>query len=120
MALMKWFATCLVGALVVLGTAASGDGGQECAFVTFTLQKNSVAFEVVGVLLLDPKTNEILDSFEAPIGTPLPAPAGSHRMVFVAPDGFTVSPEEAHLDVRCGHDVTVKLRFSGEQPKKNQ
>lgn len=90
-----------------------GDGGGDegCAQVTLTLLPGSAPFTEVQVTLVDPPSGNELDTFVLPIGEPLPVPEGSYHLRFSAPNGYAVTPVQRGLNVSCGDDIAVRLRF---------
>ncbi|HEY6213628.1 MAG TPA: kelch repeat-containing protein, partial [Vicinamibacterales bacterium] len=94
------------------GGGGDGGGDNECAHITFDLATGSSAFSSVHIVLVDPSTGQAFDSFDAPIGEALGAPEVTIRLVFAAPDGFTVSPSYVDLTIHCGDDLHVALLFA--------
>jgi hypothetical protein len=51
-----------------------------------------------------------------PIGEPLSVPAGKYHLKFSAPSGYEVTPVSRGLNIRCGDDETIRLRFRPAPP----
>jgi hypothetical protein len=96
------------------GGGDDDNGNDRCGQLTFTLLPRSEPFADVQVTLIDPSTGNDLDTFTAPIGAPLSAPAGSFHLRFSAPPGYRVAPVQRGLNLSCGDDTAVRLRFSAE------
>lgn len=89
----------------------SSGGGEGCALITFTLLPGSEPFTQVQVTLVDPQSGNDLDMFTATIGAPLSVPEGSYHFRFSAPGGYAVTPVQRGLNMMCGDDTAVRLRF---------
>lgn len=98
------------------GGGGGGGGGEGCAQVTFRLLPGSEPFTQVQVTLVDPSTGDELDTFAAAIGAPLSVPEGSYHLRFSAPGGYAVTPVQRGLNMRCGDDTVVRLRFRSNPP----
>lgn len=94
-----------------------GDGDDGCAQVTFTLLPGSEPFAEVQATLVDPPTGNELDTFALTIGEPQSVPAGSYHLRFSAPNGYAVTPVQRGLNVSCGDDIAVRLRFRPDPPR---
>lgn len=104
--------TCATLTVAGNGGGGGGGGGGECANVTFLLAPGSALFTTIDLTLIDPSTGQPRGTFTAPIGQTLTAHAGAIRVAFTAPNGFTVSPTQVDLNIQCGDDIHVQLRFS--------
>jgi hypothetical protein len=99
---------------IICGGSDGGDdgGGDEgCAQVTLTLLPGSELFTEVQVTLVDPPSGNDLDTFALTIGEPQSVPEGSYHLRFSAPNGYAVTPVQRGLNVSCGDDISVRLRF---------
>jgi hypothetical protein len=79
--------------------------------ITLTLAAGSAVFAAVSVTAIDPATGEVEGPFEVPIGAAQTVEAGSYRLVFTPPAGYTVTPAQADFSLQVGSDFTVTLRF---------
>jgi N-acetylneuraminic acid mutarotase len=82
------------------------------AHITFTLASGSWPFASVSVTVVDPATGQPQGTFDVPVGAPQSLDAGSIRLLFNAPDGYTVTPAQVDVTVVGGEDVTIPLLFS--------
>jgi N-acetylneuraminic acid mutarotase len=110
--------TCATLTVTGDGGGGGGGGGEECAQVTFTLLPGSLAFTEVETSLIDPSTGTTIETFPLPIGETLGVPAGSYHLRFRAPAGYEVTPAQHGLNVSCGDQKTVQLRFRPSPPGK--
>jgi hypothetical protein len=96
-----------------------GNGGGEeegCAQVTFTLLPGSEPLTEVQVTLVDPPSGTELDTFPLAVGEPQSVPQGSYHLKLSAPAGYAVTPAQRGVNVSCGDDIAVRLRFRREPP----
>jgi len=105
---------------IICGGGDSGDGGGDegCAQVTltFTLLPGSEPFTQVTLTLVDPPTGNDLATFPVPIGELQSVRAGSYHLRLSAPPGYAVTPNQRGLNVSCGDDTVVRLRFRSAPP----
>jgi N-acetylneuraminic acid mutarotase len=82
------------------------------ARITFALAPGSAPFASVSVTAFDLSAGELHGTFDVPIGEPQALDAGSMRLYFNAPDGYTVTPTQVDVTVVGGEDITIPLLFS--------
>lgn len=98
------------------GGGGGGGGEEGCAQVTFTLLPGSVSFPTVTLTIVDPPSGTEVATVTLPIGEPHSAGAGSYHLRFSAPEGYDVSPTQRGVNLACGDDTVVRLRFRAAPP----
>lgn len=98
------------------GDGGGGDDDEGCAQVTFTLLPGSVSFPTVTLTIVDPSSGTEVATTTLPIGEPHRAGAGSYHLRFSAPEGYAVTPAQRGVNLACGDDTVVRLRFRPEPP----
>lgn len=89
-----------------------GGGGEEgCVRLTFVLLPGSEPAATVDVTLVDPPSGAELGSFSLPIGQTVAPDPGAYHLRLSAPPGLTVTPVQRGLNLVCGDDETVRVRF---------
>jgi hypothetical protein len=82
------------------------------AHITFTLAPGSSPFASVSVTVVDPSTGQPQGTFDVPVGAPQSLNSDSLRLLFNAPDGYTVMPAQVDVTVVGNEDITIPLFFS--------
>ena len=88
----------------------------ECAQVTFTLLPGSLAFTEVQLTVLEKSSGHTFGPFPVPIGEPQTVPPGKYQFSFSAPPGYKVTSAQRGINLACGDDITVKLKFHSGKP----
>jgi hypothetical protein len=88
----------------------------ECAQITFTLLPGSLSFTEVELTALERSSGETFGPFPVALGEPQAVPAGQYHFSFSAPAGYRVTSAQRGVNLACGDDVNVKLRFHAQKP----
>jgi hypothetical protein len=88
----------------------------ECAQVTFTLLPGSLPFAEVQITVLEKSSGDTFGPFPFPIGEPLTVPPGKYQFSFSAPAGYKVTSAQRGLNLACGDDEVIKLKFHSGKP----
>jgi hypothetical protein len=88
----------------------------ECAQVTFTLLPGSVPFTEVQLTVLEKSSGDTFGPFPVSIGEPQAVPPGQYHFSFSAPAGYRVISAQRGVNLTCGDDINVKLRFQAGKP----
>jgi hypothetical protein len=79
--------------------------------VTFTLLPGSLVRSEVMLTVTEASTGMTFGPFAVPIGEPQDVEAGKYHLAFSAAPGDKVTSAQRGLNVACGDNLTVKLRF---------
>jgi hypothetical protein len=83
----------------------------ECARVTFTLLPGSLPFTEVQLTVLERSSGDTFGPFPVAIGEPQAVPAGRYQFSFSTAAGYRVTSAQRGLNLACGDDIAIKLRF---------
>jgi len=113
--------SCLSAACATL-TVTDGGGpppppppppDDECAQVTFTLLPGSLPFTEVQLTVLEKASGETFGPFPVTIGEPQMVPSGKYQFEFSAPAGYKVTSAQRGVNLACGEDINIRLKFHG-------
>lgn len=88
----------------------------ECAQVTFALLPGSLPFTEVHLTVLERSSGDTFGPFPVTIGEPQDVPEGQYQFSFSTSAGHRVTSAQRGLNLACGDDITIKLRFESARP----
>lgn len=92
-----------------------GGGDDDCTKLTFILLPGSEPANAVSATLIDPSTGAELGTVTIPINQTVAPPPGQYHLRLAAPAGLSVTPVQHGLNLACGDDKIVRVRFRRER-----
>ena len=65
---------------------------------------------------LEKSSGETFGPFPVAIGEPQAVPAGHYQFAFSTAAGYRVTSAQRGVNLACGDDITIKLRFHSARP----